>query len=81
MSNSTDIITALTASDGRHITRLLFMKDLQHLQYIALTLVRVTKNNHVKGFLGSILTLKRVLGSYLTHAYALKSLGLPMFRA
>ena len=45
----------------------------------AFTLVRVPKNNHlkhVKGFLGSILTPKRVLGSYLTPADVLKSLGL-----
>ena len=46
-----------------------------------LTLVRVPKNNHVKGFLGSILTPTWILGSFLTPADALKSLGLPMFRA
>ncbi len=38
-----------------------------------LTLVRVPKNNHVKGFLGSILTPTRILGSILTPADALKS--------
>ncbi len=46
-----------------------------------LTLVRVPKNNHVKGFLGSILTPTWVLGSFLTPADALKSLGLPTYRA
>ncbi len=45
------------------------------------TLVRVPKNNHIKGSLGSILTPKRVIGSLLTPADALKSLDLPMFRA
>ncbi len=43
---------------------------------IILTLVRVPKNNHVKGFLGLVLTPKRVLVSFLTPADALKSLGL-----
>ncbi len=45
---------------------------------IDLTLVRVPKNNYVKGFLASILTPTWVLGSFLTPAGSLKSVGLPM---
>ncbi len=45
------------------------------------TLLRVPKNNHVKGFLGSILTQTWVLGSFLTPADALKSLGVLIFGA
>ena len=51
----------------------------RHQKYSLLTLVRVPKNNHVKGFLGSILTPTWVLGSFLTPADALKSVGLPMY--
>ncbi len=41
-----------------------------------LTLVRVPKINYIKGFLGSVLTPKRALGSFLTPADPLKSLSL-----
>ncbi len=41
---------------------------------MSLTLLRVPKNNPVKGFLGSILTPTWVLGSFSTPEDALKSL-------
>ena len=41
----------------------------------SLTLVRVPKNNHIKGFLGSILTPTWVLGSLLTPVDALKNMN------
>ncbi len=48
---------------------------------ILFNLTKIPKNNHVKGFLGSILTPTWVLGSFLTPAGALIPLGVPMFRA
>ena len=46
-----------------------YLVEMHHL-----TLLRVPKNNPIKGFLGSILTPTWVLGSFPTSADALKSL-------
>ena len=40
---------------------------------LSLTLVKVPKNNHIKGILRSILTQTRVMGSFLTPADAFTS--------
>ena len=55
----------------------LFWKTVPLWRMDPLTLLRVPKNNPVKGFLGSILTPAWVLGSFYTPADALESIDVP----